>query len=422
MVLIFLLSLTDIYEDRTHLCCGPEFEKVLQHKKTRHDLCCGKAFYNPRNECCCDETLQVVRMDPENSKCCQKRDPLTGSGSPHSKQQMGLDPQSHSEEYQELTKVRKAPGVSALQCCGAKPYQLSEEGVLCCNGQLYRNQPAGSMCAGNVPYSPDTYTVCQKRVHLPASKQCCGKESFDPHMEICCNGHSAINRLSLSALRHKRSRVDMACCGFNAYSPSAGKHKCCSGNLHDMKDKGEAGCCGSLLLTDMRNQQCCHSTQKTLVYKSLPGHSCCGHWYYNMSIWSCCAGQLIPTPTNSSAGTQAWAEDFILRPLTDYDFSAICTRTVMLGTVQSSAVKGNQRFVVLANALKIQGKRGIVKAQDNSFLVGPLEHCSTPPLEQDRTYLWKKISGHQYKPISDVPDLTTALYSIMTFCQSMAKQ
>ncbi|XP_017557428.1 galaxin-like isoform X2 [Pygocentrus nattereri] len=440
---------SELYEERTHLCCGPHPKKVLLSKKTSHDLCCGTELYNPIKQCCCYD-LQVISVDSITSKCCLNQALLTGPTSPHLENQTayfdeqrltGKHSAGHSEPQRQVRR-KKTSGLAPFdsqycgqqlydphtstccsgklfpnnagltQCCGEKSYELSEEGVLCCDGQLYHDQPADSTCAGNVPYSPHNYTICQKAAHLPAGQQCCGMKTFDPNVEICCNGH-----------RHKRSAADTACCGIYAYSARAGRHKCCSGQLLDvsfLKNKEEAGCCGPLLLTDRRNQQCCHSAQKTLAYKTQPSHSCCGHWYYNTSIWSCCAGRLIPAPTNRT-GTQAGEEEFILRPWMDYNSFPICSMTVMLGTVKSSAVKGNQRFVVLTNAMKIQGKRCIVTAQEDSFLVGPLDHCSTPALKQNRTYLWRKISGHHYKPLSDVPNLTAALHAIMTFCQSMTR-
>ncbi|XP_022535478.2 galaxin [Astyanax mexicanus] len=422
------------FEERTHLCCGPLSGKVLLPRNTSCDLCCGTELYNPVEQCCCiDPHVHVIPRNPNNTECCSN--PGIIFQLPRRRRQSS----DISEDHRVLNQLRskRVPGLSQFtdlycgselydtnihiccsdklfsneyglaQCCGAEVYQLSEVGALCCDGQLYRDQPVDAICSGKAAYSPLSYTVCRQHAYLPTGQQCCGNNTFDPEKEICCNEH-----------RHKRVTADTTCCGSHAYSPSSGKHKCCSGHLHDLANKEEVGCCGTLLLTNKTEQRCCHSTAKTLIYDAQPGHSCCGHLYYSHSLWSCCAGRLIPEPTENRTGTQS-SEDFTLRALTDYNFSDICDLPVMLGRVKSATVKDDQRFVLLANPLKIQGNKGAVMVlQGNPFVVGPLAHCRTPVLEENRTYLWRKITGKQYKPLSDITDLASPLHSITDFCNS----
>ncbi|KAL6479339.1 hypothetical protein MHYP_G00127720 [Metynnis hypsauchen] len=356
-----------LYDTKKQLCCKTQF---IWPKETDTHVCCGNATLNTLKQCCCP-ALKVENLD---SACCKEK----------------------------LERGRTT-GKWTLKCCGEEPYKLSEEGVLCCDGQLYRGQPAGSLCSGNVPYSPYNCTVCQEHVHLPAGQQCCGQKTFNPHEELCCNGH-----------RHEGT-ADMTCCGSHAYNASSGTHICCSGHLHDLthlKNKEEAECCGPLMLINEKEQQCCHSTEKTLVYKTQPGHSCCGHWYYNTSMWSCCAGQITSKPTHGSHAKMG--ELKFIRPLLDYSKSAICKWPVLLGTVQSVAVKQNKRFVVLKEALEVNAT---VKSCGNSLEVGPLDHCLFPALELGRTYLWTKNKQKKYEPLADVTGLTTPLHTILSLCQ-----
>ncbi|XP_036441686.1 galaxin-like [Colossoma macropomum] len=415
---------SDLYDTKKQLCCLTQF---IWPKDTDNHVCCGNATLNLLKQCCCAaDTLKVENLD---STCCKEklereRTSLTHESQPgtssallqmEDNRQMDSEGSARSETphcglepYSPLEYICCSGKLflktsDVTQCCGGEPYKLSEEGVLCCDGQLYRGQPAGSLCAGNVPYSPHNCTVCQKHVHLPAGQQCCGQKTFDPQEEICCNGH-----------RHKRT-ADMACCGSHAYNANSGEHMCCSGHLHDLthlKNKQEAECCGPLLLTNKKEQQCCHSTEKSLVYKTQPGHSCCGHWYYNMSMWSCCAGQLTSKTTNGSQAKMGGLK--LIRPLLDYSKSAICTKPVLLGTVESVAVKQNERFVVVGDALEVNAT---VKSCGNSLEVGPLDHCLFPALELGRTYLWIKNTQNKYEPLADVTGLTTPIHTILSLCQ-----
>ncbi|KAL7870426.1 hypothetical protein SRHO_G00079230 [Serrasalmus rhombeus] len=386
------------YDTKKQLCCKNQF---VWPKETDNHVCCGNATLNTLKQCCCDtDTLKVENLD---SACCKQklereRAALSNASQPANSTYLVEDPRQMAYQGRQ---IKKNSGVT--QCCGEKSYELSEEGVLCCDGQLYRGQPAGSICAGNVPYSPHNCTVCQKHAHLPAGQQCCGKNTFDPHKDICCNGHS-----------HK-GKADMTCCGSHAYNASSGTHMCCSGHLHDLmhlKNKEEAECCGPVLLTNKKEQQCCHSAEKTLVYKAQPGHSCCGHWYYSMSLWSCCAGQLIPKPTHGTKRN----ESKLIRNMSEYSQSDICNKTVLLGTVASVAVKENGRYIVLKDPLEVNATD--VTSCGNSLEVGPLDHCLFPALELGRTYLWTKNKQSKYEPLADVNGLTTPLHTILSLCQS----
>lgn len=80
-----------------------------------------------------------------------------------------------------------------FQCCGGESYQLTDKNVLCCDGVLHRDQPAGSRCLGNSTYYSYNYTLCNRHAHLPAGQQCCGEKTFDPLDKICCQGHRYVH-------------------------------------------------------------------------------------------------------------------------------------------------------------------------------------------------------------------------------------
>ncbi|XP_072551686.1 uncharacterized protein [Salminus brasiliensis] len=414
---------SELFEPKGKLCCGPKDLKMLINKTTDNDLCCGNKSFNKAKQCCCALTLEVEDL---SSTCCKTYGttgvtvrpsyvkPTTSSTTKKNQDKGGQDRKTNNQDIcgsNPLTEIcckgvlhQKLSGFS--QCCGAEMYQLSEEGVLCCDGKLHRDQPPGSLCAEKVAYSPHNYTVCKQQGHLPAGQQCCGEKTFNPEKEICCNGHS-----------HEKSEEDMTCCGSNAYSPKARKHKCCSGHLHDLtclKDKEVAGCCGPLLLTNKTKQHCCHSAEKTLFYDSQPGHSCCGHWYYSQSLWSCCAGRLIPSPTNTSwpNGEESVSHELWLM---DFSASAICTKTVLLGTVESVAVRQNERSVVLKYVLEVNTAIGVISRAPK---VVKLDHCRFPIVEIEKTFLWMQRAGDIYEPVANVSSLASPIHTILSLCQS----
>ena len=88
---------------------------------------------------------------------------------------------------------------------------------------------------------------------------------------------------------------------------------------------------------------------------------------------------------------------------------------VLLGTVESVAVKHNERFVMVGDALEVNATD--VTSYGNSLEVGPLDHCLFPALELGRTYLWTKNTLNQYEPLADVTGLTTPIHTILSLCQ-----
>ncbi|XP_062860365.1 galaxin [Trichomycterus rosablanca] len=374
------------YEEKTHLCCGNNM--VIHKKLNPSDRCCGDKMYSKEQHC---NTSSLPEHQEKHHRCDAKKANQACS-------------QNEDYRWEEDECHICCSGILKRRsdltvCCGTHVYQLSEKNVLCCDGVLHRNQPVGSKCIGGSTYSPNNYTVCNKHAHLPAGQQCCGKDTFDPLEKICCNEHSHA--------KYNNGKL-MSCCGSHAYDPS--EHKCCAGHLHPTTDP-KAECCGSVLLTDLSEQRCCSSDEKALVYKTQINHSCCGHWYYNVTLWSCCVQQLIPGPQNNSV------KGFLsLRPPTDYSISTICNNKVFVGTVQSEAVKKTRREIVLTDVMNVRDTRVIFK--NNTLIVEDLDHCSLPLLKKGGTYLWKETSDMTYEPMSTVGDLASVLHTLLNLCSS----
>ncbi|XP_072557468.1 uncharacterized protein [Paramormyrops kingsleyae] len=255
------------------LCCG-SFANITA-KKSNDDLCCGDVSYNPSTHCCNRATLKIQANGscPEINKKTSdnKRNNATVSSCPEPSRENICG----SKTYNPYTHI----------CCESELLKRNVEtrfllaGMLCCNGKLHRNVTEGSRCHGVSVYDSSKVTVCESTTHPQPHGQCCGRELFDPRTEMCCKGH-------------RRSRSgELECCGAHVYNASDPNQKCCSGQIYKTENS-TVQCCGMLLVEDPTTQQCCSSPQLQLVYTKQPGFSCCGHQFYNTSLYSCCEENL----------------------------------------------------------------------------------------------------------------------------------
>ncbi|XP_073706848.1 uncharacterized protein [Garra rufa] len=386
----------DMYLTTTHLCCGGNKTFPL---KENHS-CCGSETYNMTTHCCCiNTTLKIMPKNdtccpkPTDSKCQQAPSTYTQTDKDTSKGQSmcGTKSYNHREEMCCSGNLYK---VSALtKCCGKAVYTLSDDNVLCCNGILYHNVPEQSECVGGVIYIPEN-TTCQMSVRPRLGEHCCGGQTFNPSMHICCNGHS-----------HNKMHGNF-CCGSDVYDHHNQSLRCCSGHLYYLTHSSrKAECCGKLLLQH-NNQTCCSSSTNTVIYDTKPNHSCCGHYYYNTSLWSCCAERLKPTPKPNSPPAQ-----YRLKLLADL-VPEMCNKSVFFGKVESVALENDQRHVVL--------KVWQVGVKLEMFIKNPwlhvsLDHCSSPATDNGMTYFWEENNG-EYKLLSHPVDLTSDIYMFYSVC------
>nr|XP_055029561.1 galaxin isoform X1 [Misgurnus anguillicaudatus]XP_055029562.1 galaxin isoform X1 [Misgurnus anguillicaudatus] len=326
--------------------------------------CCGSVAYNPLNQICCGD--QILTRDNAQAKCCgsemylptthmcctpntiksrDKKCTIVSNGTATDNGTKGV-----AQTQETMFCLGKEYQVSALhKCCGEKHYSLSDDTVLCCNGTLYLNVPKNSECVGGLIYAQDRI------------KMTCGSKVYD----------------------HESSR-------------------CCSGHLYNITQvAGKAECCGNLLLKD-ENQTCCSSTSHALVYETKDNHLCCGHYYYNKSLWSCCAGHLKPTPkTDNSTG------EYPLKPLTDL-IPDMCNKTAVFGKVESVALDQNQRYVIFRVV------EDVSLSHCERLVHVTLDHCDTPALEEGMTYLW---DSQKFKPISLPVDPTYDNHMFLAACK-----
>ncbi|KAK2847264.1 hypothetical protein Q5P01_010263 [Channa striata] len=185
-------------------------------------------------------------------------------------------------------------------------------------------------------------------------QHCCGGEIFRPDDEICCNGH-----------RHPKGK-NVYCCGVNAYNIEDPHMKCCSGTLYNVTSLDNHGhnaqCCGSLLQSP--KDVCCSSDEEQLLYSAKTGFRCCGHHYYNTSLWSCCAG--------------------MLRPVHQPGHHEGKRIKVHIGIVESVS----PHSIVFSTVLKINGRTGSVRAVSPHYILKLSDHCSSPKLTPGKTYFF----------------------------------
>ncbi|XP_051580986.1 uncharacterized protein LOC127456499 [Myxocyprinus asiaticus] len=206
-------------------------------------------------------------------------------------------------------------------------------------------------------------------------------------------------------------------CGSEVYDHNNKFLKCCSGHLNNISHLDrKTECCGIRLLKDKTKNICCSSASHAMLYETKDNHACCGQYYYNKSLWSCCAEHLKPTPSKTSTGqnvlpgkTDNSSPLYRLKPLLEL-IPDICNKTVLFGKVESVALYNNVRHIVLGvfmTANKVIKKR---------ILNVPLDHCSSPALENGMTYLWEENA-----PTKDLKEMSTTslspslLSQILTF-------
>ncbi|KAG7238162.1 hypothetical protein INR49_031177 [Caranx melampygus] len=247
---------------------------------------------------------------------------------------------------------------AAAQCCGQTPYGLAQVGVLCCNTTLYKNIEDGYECSETgILYNASMGTVCCSHFHPSPGQHCCGAGTYTPHSEICCNGH-----------RHLKEK-NSQCCGIKAFNIKDPHMKCCGDRLYNLTSFGkhwhEAPCCGSILQGPQ--DVCCSSDSTELLYSKKTEFRCCGHRYFNTSLWSCCAGKLSPVQKPGKLTESTFLS------MKNLDKEKLC-KEVKMGTVESVSV----RTIVFNSVLKINGTTATVRALPSHNILTGHDRCNTP--------------------------------------------
>ncbi|XP_071353332.1 uncharacterized protein [Trachinotus anak] len=401
---------SEAFDVDKHICCGPfDAQTILIRNSSRHE-CCGHGQYDTENECCCliggslkkqpinsscctNETgVQLLKPEPPQPKCTEPQTSLCGSScynlsqfrccernqtKPHwccSPGQCDAAPtvyDPHTHICCDGCVSERKPWKN--QCCGQAPYGLAQRGVLCCNNTLYKDREDGEECSEiSIPYNPAKGTICCSQFHGSPGQHCCGTEIYQPHTEMCCNGH-----------RHPKVK-NGHCCGIRAYSLTDPHVKCCAGRLYELKDLGKHGhnaqCCGSSL--QKPQDVCCSSENEELLYAKRTGFRCCGHLYYNTSLWSCCEGKLSLPHQPQHQGVES---KFL--SVNNLNKTGLCGE-MKIGIVESVSLHS----IVFSSVLQIHGTNATVKPLPFPYILTRRGHCNSPKLTPGKTYFFDEVN------------------------------
>ncbi|XP_042343372.1 galaxin [Plectropomus leopardus] len=383
----------------THLCCGPG--KLILKRDSRDHECCGHRQYNQRTQCCYP-TKDGLKISPIHSCCSgvqqQKPTPQPICREPNSKLcgSTCYNPNDSRccERNQGNSQWCCAPGqcdgtpsvynpdthiccdgcVSEWnpwkdQCYGGTANGPDLRGHLCCNNTLHTDGEDREECSEvGTSYSPAKETMCWSKFHDQPGQYCCGKETYHSDAEICCNGHS-----------HQKTE-NTHCCGVAAYNIKDPLKKCCAGTLYNLTIGHEAQCCGTILKTSNQSV-CCSSEDKVVLYSTKTGFGCCGHLYYNSSLWSCCAGKLSPVrrPSKTIIETR-------LLSVNNLKEEDLCN-TIHIGTVERVSLSS----IMFKAALKIHGRNATVTPLASPYILRH-DRCSSPKLTPGKSYFFNEVN------------------------------
>ncbi|XP_045930859.1 galaxin isoform X1 [Micropterus dolomieu] len=374
---------------------------ILKRNSSDHE-CCGYDQYNTKTQCCCviDDKLEI---HPINSNCCKGVQPQNVQDSQSNCTSLYYNPNDFRccERNQTMSHWCCAPGRCDAavtlynpkthvccdgclyermpwrdQCCGETPYGLAQRGVLCCNNTLYKDGEDGEECSEiNIAYNPAKGTTFCCQSHGLPGQHCCGTEVYEPSTEICCNGH-----------RYPK-KENMHCCGVKAYNIKDTQMKCCAGTLYNLTCLGhghDAQCCGSILQKPM--DVCCSCEDKEVVYTKKTGFRCCGHLYFNTSLWSCCAGKLSPVHQPGQHQSNMIEESRLLS-MNNLNETHLC-ENILIGTLEHVSL----RSIVFSSVLKICGRNAIMKPLPSPHILKRSDHCNSPKLIPGKTYFFDEAN------------------------------
>nr|XP_046246198.1 galaxin-like [Scatophagus argus] len=334
--------------------------------------CCGVDQYDTKTQCCCfiNNALEICS---NNSSCCVNKSGV---------QQQKPGPELTGTEYQ----------TSTCESSYCNRTENSSEFCSCEKTHIPVSQwscPKGQSDGAAAVYDLRTRATCYCRepgkkpctdqFHGSKEHHCCGPNVYQLQTEICCDGH-----------RHPRVEKDenMFCCEVRAYNIENQQMKCCAGTLYNMtlfSTLGyEARCCGSIL--QKPEEICCMGEDKEVLYSAKTGFRCCGHLYYNTSLWSCCTGNLSPLDQPGYHHNKTINESR-LESINNLNETDLC-KEMLIGIVESVC----QYSIVFSSVLKIHEKESIVKPLESPYILQTPNLCSLPKLIPGKTYFFDGVN------------------------------
>eukprot|EP00064_Thunnus_orientalis_P008897 superscaffoldBa00001092_g8920 len=205
-------------------------------------------------------------------------------------------------------------------------------------------------------------------------EQCCGHEVYNTKTECCYEADDVLKKASIcSQWCSKKSAPSLR-------HTSVGHHVTIRMNSAAVRETKQSpiGAVQSV---------CCSSEDNEVLYSIKTGFRCCGHLYYNSTLWSCFAGKLSPV-------SQLCAESRLLS-LNNLNETDLC-KEMYIGTVESVSLV----TVVFRNVLKIHGRNGTVKPLALPHFLKIPDHYNSTKLIPGKTYFFhdstKLIPGKTY--------------------------
>ena len=274
---------TTLLHDPTETVCCEGHIVYIHEDYPNREHCCGfNALYDQSTEICCGGNAVTKRTDT-TTECC-----LLNAYDPVLELCCDVQPKSATLSYNGTVK-KDSPLDDA--CCGVGgSYNTNTE--ICCDGHVVAIlDPLKTECCGQrILYNTNDETCCEeadKKVprRSPTSSSCCGNESFDEEIEICCSGHPVL----IGGLAHAQ------CCGaFTAYDISS--QRCCGGTAVTKHHRIANKCCGTVGAYFSGSQICCDNN--SIVWKrTVSSMSCCGAVSYDENSEVCCNGNPIEKRT-----------------------------------------------------------------------------------------------------------------------------
>lgn len=85
----------------------------------------------------------------------------------------------------------------------------------------------------------------------------------------------------------------LECCGSKLLNPTVGRIY--SIKVVNLENTSVLFIFSENLINAVQNQEvCCTGEEQSLFYPAKDGFQCCGHQYYDSTLWSCCVGKLSP--------------------------------------------------------------------------------------------------------------------------------
>ncbi|XP_026219175.1 uncharacterized protein si:ch211-195m9.3 isoform X2 [Anabas testudineus] len=341
---------SEALDESMKLFCGPTGNKTILTKKSSHHRCCGHDQYDITAECCCPVNENDLEIQPLNSCCCINDSGVKQQKPALSSMHHSSDPHTRlcrSEFHCSRRKQRKSHSVSISGRCDAVPTLYNPRTHLCCDG-----------CVSELT------TLIDK---ISGSRQhCCGTEVYRPHTEICCNGHRYFKE------------ENVHCCGAKAYNIKDPHMKCCAGTLYNITSLGKNG--------QDSQSVCCSDEHLQLIYPAKTGMRCCGHQYYNTTLWSCCGGKLHHIHQSRWKQSETIKESRFL-PISNVNENTLC-KGMQIGIVESvSSLR-----IVFNNVLKIHGRNTTVMALPSSHILEIPDRCNSTRVIPGKTYFFDEFN------------------------------